>query len=141
MDRMEILKMALAHTPDPKAAMELARDMEAFLRRENPVPKWVTETVKNLGELQSETPGKLPEKPRKNRQPWSQNDLVNLHDLIKKNYLIKDMQRILGRSTGSIKTAIGRLRSGEYALDWPPSEKPRTPTQQVNAGTFPGYKS
>lgn len=141
MDRMEILKMALAHTPDPKAAMELARDMEAFLRRENPVPKWVTETVTNLGEPQSEPPGKLSEKPRKNRQPWTQHDLVNLQDLMKKNFSVKDMQLILGRSFGSIKTAIARLQRGEYALDWPPSEKPTMPTQQVNAGTFPGYKS
>lgn len=137
MDRMEILKMALAHAPDPKSAMELAREMEAFLKPENLTPRWVAQTVKGMADSQP----KASVKPRKNRHPWTQQDLVSLQDLISKNYAVQDMPLILGRSLASIKTAIARLKRGEYALDWPPSEKPSILTQQVNAGTFPGHTS
>jgi len=136
MDKMEILKLALAHAPDPKSAMELAHEMEAFLKGPTPAPRWVAETITAMSEPQQKTPETPSGKPRKNRHPWTQQDLVSLQDLISKNYAIQNMPLILGRSLASIKTAIARLKRGEYALDWPPTEKPN-----VNAGTFPGHTS
>lgn len=132
MDKMEILKLALAHAPDPKAAMELAREMVAFLNGAPPAPRWVAETVKGMEKPQQ----KVSVKPRKNRHPWTQQDLVSLQDLMSKNYATQDMPLILGRSFNSVKTAIARLKKGDYALDWPPIEKPN-----VNAGKFPGHTS
>ncbi len=130
MDKMEILKLAFAYTSDPKAAMELAREMEAFLKPENPTPRWVAETVKGMGEPQPEVSAK----PRKNRQPWTEHDLRCLENLIVQNYAMNDMPAIMGRSRDSIKTAINRLKSGEYTSKiWL--------AQQVNAGTFPGHTS
>ena len=130
MDKMEILKLAFANTSDPKAAMELAREMEAFLKPENPTPRWVAETVKGMSKPQPE----VSVKPRKNRQPWTEHDLRCLENLIVQNYALNDMPAIMGRSRDSIKSAIMRLKSGEYTSQI-------TPAQQVNAGRFPGHTS
>lgn len=141
MDKMEILKLALAHAPDPKSAMELAREMEAFLKGPPPAPRWVAETITAMSVPEQNTEKTLSGKPRKNRHPWTQKDLINLQDLINKNYAIQDMPLILGRSLASIESAISRLKRGEYSLDWLPSEKTSTLTQKVNAGKFPGHTS
>ena len=125
MDKMEILKLALAHAPDPKSAMELAREMEAFLKGPPPAPRWVAETITAMSEPQQKTPETPSGKPRKNRHPWTQQDLVSLQDLISKNYAIQNMPMILGRSLASIKTAIARLKS-------PRVRGARHPTRRAN---------
>ncbi len=127
MDRMEILKLALAHAPDPKSAMELARDMEAFLKGPPPAPRWVAETITAMSEPQPKTPVK----PANYRRSWTPEELARLLKLIQEGKTISQMAEIMGRSHNSIETAIDRLNRGEYV----------TPAQQVNAGTFPGYKS
>lgn len=128
MDKMEILKLALAHAPDPKSAMELAREMEAFLKGVNPVPKWVVETVTGMGVPQPKTPAK----PANYRRSWTADELARLLKLIQENKTISQMAEIMGRSHNSIETAIDRLNRGEYTA---------TLSQQVNAGTFPGHTS
>ena len=127
MDRMEILKLALAHAPDPKSAMELAHEMEVFLKGPTPAPRWVAETITAMSVPQP----KVTVKPANYRRSWTPDELARLMDLIHDNKTIVQICEIMGRSRNSIETAIDRLIRGEYV----------TPTQQVNAGTFPGYKS
>ena len=127
MDRMEILKLALAHAPDPKSAMELARDMEAFLKGPPPAPRWVAETITAMSEPQIQAP----ERPANYRRSWTPEELARLLQLMQEGKTIVQICEIMGRSHNSIETAIDRLNRGEYV----------TPAQQVNAGTFPGYKS
>ena len=129
MDKMEILKLALAHAPDPKSAMELARDMEAFLKGPDPAPRWVVETVKAMGE-EKQKPSSA--KPANYRRSWTADELARLLKLIQENKTISQMAEIMGRSHNSIETAIDRLNRGEYTA---------TLSQQVNAGTFPGHTS
>jgi len=127
MDKMEILKLALAHAPDPKSAMELAHEMEAFLKGPTPAPRWVAETITAMSEPQPKTPVK----PANYRRSWTPDELARLRDLIHDNKTIVQICEIMGRSRNSIETAIDRFIRGEYV----------TPTQQVNAGTFPGHTS
>ena len=127
MDRMEILKLALAHAPDPKSAMELARDMETFLKGPPSAPRWVAETITAMSEPQP----KVTVKPANYRRSWTPEDLSRLLKLIQEGKTISQMAEIMGRSHNSIDTALDRLCRGEYA----------TPAQQVNAGTFPGHTS
>lgn len=127
MDRMEILKLALAHAPDPKSAMELAHEMEAFLKGPTPAPRWVAETITAMSEPQPKTPVK----PANYRRSWTPEDLSRLLKLIQEGKTISQMAEIMGRSHNSIDTALDRLCRGEYA----------TPAQQVNAGGFPGHTS
>ena len=129
MDKMEILKLALTHAPDPKSAMELARDMEAFLKGVNPVPKWVVETVKPFGEEKKKPPVG---KPENYRRSWTPADITYLLKLMQEGKTISQMTEILGRSHNAINTAIDRINRGEYKS---------TLTQKVNAGTFPGHTS
>ena len=128
MDRMEILKLALAHAPDPKSAMELAREMEAFLKGPPPAPRWVAETITAMSEPQPKTPVK----PANYRRSWTADELVRLLKLIQEGKTISQMAEIMGRSHNSIDTALDRLNRGEYTA---------TLSQQVNAGTFPGHTS
>lgn len=130
MDKMEILKLALAHAPDPKSAMELAREMEAFLKGVNPVPKWVVETVTGMAHPQPEVSLKL----KKKRRSWGEYELRSLEGFMAHNYEIDHMANIMGRSRNSIKSAIMRLKSGEYKI-------PPTISEQINAGRFPGPSS
>ena len=127
MDKMEILKLALTHAPDPKSAMELAREMEAFLKGPPPAPRWVAETITAMSVPQPKTPAK----PANYRRSWTADELARLRDLIHDGKTIVQICEIMGRSHNSIETAIDRLNRGEYV----------TPTQQVNAGTFPGHTS
>jgi hypothetical protein len=127
MDKMEILKLALAHAPDPKSAMELAREMEVFLQGPPPAPRWVAETITAMSVPQPKTPVK----PANYRRSWTPEDLSRLLKLIQEGKTISQMAEIMGRSHNSIDTALDRLCRGEYA----------TPAQQVNAGTFPGHTS
>jgi hypothetical protein len=127
MDRLQILKLALAHAPDPKSAMELARDMEAFLKGPPSAPRWVAETITAMSVPQP----KVTVKPANYRRSWTPDELARLRDLILDNKTIVQICEIMGRSHNSIETAIDRLNRGEYV----------TPTQQVNAGTFPGHTS
>jgi hypothetical protein len=127
MDRMEILKLALAHAPDPKSAMELAREMEAFLKGPPPAPRWVAETITAMSEPQIQTPGR----PANYRRSWTPDELARLLQLMQEGKTIIQICEIMGRSHNSIETAIDRLNRGEYV----------TPAQQVNAGTFPGHTS
>jgi acyl-homoserine lactone acylase PvdQ len=115
MDKVEILKMAFEKAETAKEAMELAREMEAFINGVNPVPKWVTESQ------ESDFFGTPVEMPRYKRKPWTQQDLLSLNNLIVQNYALDDMPAILGRSRDAIKTAINRLKTGEYSLE---SEEP-----------------
>jgi hypothetical protein len=128
MDKMEILKLALAHAPDPKSAMELARDMEAFLKGPPPAPRWVAETITAMSVPQPKTSAK----PANYRRSWTADELARLLKLIQENKTISQMAEIMGRSHNSIETAIDRLNRGEYTA---------TLSQQVNAGTFPGHTS
>ena len=111
MDKVEILKMAFEKAETAKEAMELAREMEAFINGVNLVPKWVTESQ---GDDFFGTPVEMP---RYKRQPWKRQDLINLNNLIVQNYALDDMPLILGRSRDAIKTAINRLKKGEYSLE------------------------
>ena len=128
MDKMEILKLALTHAPDPKSAMELAREMEAFLKGPDPAPRWVVETVKAM----SEEKQKPLAKPENYRRSWTADELARLLKLIQEGKTIIQICEIMGRSHNSIETAIDRLNRGEYTA---------TLSQQVNAGTFPGHTS
>jgi hypothetical protein len=127
MDRMEILKLALAHAPDPKSAMELAHEMEAFLKGPTPAPRWVAETITAMSKPKPQAAAK----PANYRRSWTPDELARLRDLIHDGKTIVQICEIMGRSHNSIETAIDRLNRGEYA----------TPAQQVNAGTFPGHTS
>jgi len=134
MDRMEILKLALAHAPDPKSAMELAHEMEAFLKGPTvflkgppPAPKWVAETITAMSVPQP----KVTVKPANYRRSWTPEELARLLQLMQEGKTIVQICEIMGRSHNSIETAIDRLNRGEYV----------TPAQQVNAGTFPGHTS
>lgn len=129
MDKMEILKLALAHAPDPKSAMELARDMEAFLKGPDPAPRWVVETVKAMGEEKQKPPVG---KPENYRRSWTADELARLLKLIQEGKTIIQICEIMGRSHNSIETVIDRLNRGEYTA---------TLIQQVNAGTFPVHTS
>jgi len=128
MDKMEILKLALAHAPDPKSAMELAREMEEFLKGPTPAPRWVAETITAMSEPQP----KVTVKPANYRRSWTKTELVRLLKLIQEGKTISQMAEIMGRSHNSIDTALDRLNRGEYTA---------TLSQQVNAGTFPGHTS
>ena len=130
MDKMEILKLALAHAPDPKSAMELAREMEAFLKGPDPAPRWVVETVKGMAHPQPEVSVKL----KKKRRSWDEYELRSLEGFMAHNYEIDYMANIMGRSRDSIKSAIMRLKSGEYKI-------PPTISEQINAGRFLGHTS
>jgi hypothetical protein len=101
--------------------------MEAFLKGPTPAPRWVAETITAMSEPQPKTPVK----PANYRRSWTPDELARLRDLIHDNKTIVQICEIMGRSHNSIETAIDRLNRGEYV----------TPAQQVNAGTFPGYKS
>jgi DNA-binding NarL/FixJ family response regulator len=127
MDRMEILKLALAHAPDPKSAMELAHEMEVFLKGPTPAPKWVAETITAMSVPQPKTPVK----PANYRRSWTPEDLSRLLEFIMEGKTINQICEIMGRSHNSIETAIDRLNRGVYV----------TPAQQVNAGGFPGHTS
>ncbi len=127
MDKMEILKLALAHAPDPKSAMELAREMEAFLKGPPPAPRWVVETVKPFGEEKQKPPMG---KPKNYRRSWTPTDVTHLLKLMQEGKTISQITEILGRSHNAIDTAIDRINRGEYKS---------TLTEQVNAGRFPGY--
>ena len=129
MDKMEILKLALAHAPDPKSAMELARDMEAFLKEPDPAPRWVVETVKTMSEEKQKPSGG---KPENYRRSWTPANITYLLKLMQEGKTISQMTEILGRSHNAIDTAIDRINRGEYKS---------TLTQKVNAGTFPGHTS
>ena len=131
MDKMEILKLALAHAPDPKAAMELAREMVAFLKPENPTPRWVAETVKGMGEPEH----KVAAKPANYRRSWTAYELSRLLKLTQEGKTISQMAGIMGRSHSSIDTALDRLCRGEYKTPDPFFGTP------VNAGKFPGHTS
>jgi DNA-binding NarL/FixJ family response regulator len=124
---MEILKLALAHAPDPKSAMELAHEMEVFLKGPTPAPRWVAETITAMSVPQPKTPVK----PANYRRSWTPEELARLLQLMQEGKTIIQICEIMGRSHNSIETAIDRLNRGEYV----------TPTQQVNAGTFPGHTS
>ena len=128
MDRMEILKLALTHAPDPKSAMELAREMEEFLKGPSPAPRWVAETITAMSEPQP----KVTVKPANYRRSWTKTELVRLLKLIQEGKTISQMAEIMGRSHNSIDTALDRLNRGEYTA---------TLSQQVNASTFPGHTS
>lgn len=128
MDKMEILKLALAHAPDPKSAMELAREMEAFIKGPALAPRWVVETVKAMGEEKQ----KPLAKPENYRRSWTPADITYLLKLMQEGKTISQMTEILGRSHNAIDTAIDRINRGEYKS---------TLTQKVNAGTFPGHTS
>ena len=112
MDKMEILKLALAHAPDPKSAMELAREMEAFLKGPPPAPRWVAETITAMSEPQP----KVTVKPANYRRSWTPEDLSRLLKLIQEGKTISQMAEIMGRSHNSIETAIDRLNRGEYTF-------------------------
>jgi hypothetical protein len=131
MDRMEILKLALAHAPDPKSAMELAREMEAFLKGPPPAPRWVAETITAMSEPQP----KVTVKPANYRRSWTADELARLLKLIQEGKTISQMAEIMGRSHNSIDTALDRLCRGEYKTPDPFFGDP------VNAGTFPGHTS
>jgi hypothetical protein len=131
MDKMEILKLALAHAPDPKSAMELARDMEAFLKGPPPAPRWVAETITAMSMPQP----KVTVKPANYRRSWTSEDLSRLLKLIQEGKTISQMAEIMGRSHNSIDTALDRLCRGEYKTPDPFFGDP------VNAGTFPGHTS
>lgn len=129
MDRMEILKLALAHAPDPKSAMELAREMEEFLKGPTPAPRWVAETITAMSVPQPKTPAK----PANYRRSWTPDELARLRDLIHDGKTIVQICEIMGRSHNSIETAIDRLNRGEYTAPDPFFGTP------VN--TFPGHTS
>jgi len=131
MDKMEILKLALAHAPDPKSAMELAREMEAFLKGPPPAPRWVAETITAMSEPQP----KVTVKPANYRRSWTADELARLLKLIQEGKTISQMAEIMGRSHNSIDTALDRLCRGEYKTPDPFFGTP------VNAGTFPGHTS
>jgi len=131
MDKMEILKLALAHAPDPKSAMELAREMEAFLKGPPPAPRWVAETITAMSVPQP----KVTVKPANYRRSWTAEDLSRLLKLIQEGKTISQMAEIMGRSHNSIDTALDRLCRGEYKTPDPFFGDP------VNAGTFPGHTS
>ena len=125
MDKMEILKLALAHAPDPKSAMELAREMEAFLKGPPPAPRWVVETVTGMAEPNLPAPIK----PVNYKRSWSSDQINRLSNMIQEGKTILQISEILGRSHNAIDTAIHRLSRGEYKS---------TLTQQVSAGRSPG---
>lgn len=129
MDKMEILKLALAHAPDPKSAMELAREMEAFLKGPPPAPKWVAETITAMSEPQP----KVTVKPANYRRSWTADELARLLKLIQEGKTISQMAEIMGRSHNSIDTALDRLCRGEYTA---PDPFFGTPVK-----TFPGHTS
>ena len=131
MDRMEILKLALAHAPDPKSAMELAHEMEAFLKGPTPAPRWVAETITAMSEPKPQAAAK----PANYRRSWTPEELARLLKLIQEGKTISQMAEIMGRSHNSIDTALDRLCRGEYKTPDPFFGDP------VNAGTFPGHTS
>jgi len=127
MDRMEILKLAFSKANNGREALELAREMEAFINGSPPAPRWVAETITAMSEPQIQAPAR----PANYRRSWTPEELARLLQLMQEGKTIVQICEIMGRSHNSIETAIDRLNRGEYV----------TPTQQVNAGTFPGYKS
>ena len=131
MDRMEILKLAFSKANNGREALELAREMEAFIKGSPPAPRWVAETITAMSDPQP----KVTAKPANYRRSWTADELARLLKLIQEGKTISQMAEIMGRSHNSIDTALDRLCRGEYKTPDPFLGDP------VNAGTFPGHTS
>jgi DNA-binding NarL/FixJ family response regulator len=113
MDKMEILKLAFEKSADGKEAMQLAREIEAFLAPtkaippvQNALPLWV----------QHSPPPEQPaaHKPGHNRKPWLVEELTKMDDLLKAGKTPAQIALQLSRSEKAVLSAIYRVKTGEY---------------------------
>jgi hypothetical protein len=118
MDKMEILKLAFEKSTDGKEAMQLAREIEAFLAPakptlpvQNTLPLWVRHSP----------PPEQPaaHKPKHNRQPWKVEQLAQLDDLLKAGKTPAQIAVQLSRSEKAVLSAIYRVKTGEYFVGPP----------------------
>ena len=127
MDKMEILKLAFSKAGTGKEALELARQMEGFLKGGgDPVPKWLTESADVTTALQL----KPEEKPANYRAHWTPKELLRLSQLMQDGKTISQLCEIMGRSYNAITSAIHRITRGDYVV-------PALP-EQVNVGRSTG---
>lgn len=110
MDKIEILKLAFSKAATAQEGMQLAREMEAFIRSENPVPKWVTETIKEI----DAAPQHQATKAHNHRHPWDKAAILHLCQLLSNDRSPAEIAQMMKRSEKSILSAIYRLNRGEY---------------------------
>lgn len=111
MDKIEILKLAFSRQGTGQEAMQLAREIEAFIRSETPpVPRWVTETIKEIDVAEQPEASKA----HNHRHPWDRAAILHLCQLLNNERTPAEIAQIMKRSEKSILSAIYRLNSGEY---------------------------
>ena len=111
MDKMEILKLAFEKSTDGKEALALAREIEAFIKNENPLPKIIKETIKDIHAI-ADQPKKV--KAHNHRHPWDSAAILHLCQLLNNDRTPSEIAQMMGRSEKSILSAIYRVNQGEY---------------------------
>ena len=130
MDRMEILKLAFSKANTGKEALELAREIESFLKGGDPVPRWLTESADATAAPQPKSEAR----PANYRTYWTPKELSRLSRLMQEGKTISQICEIMGRSYNAINSAIHRITRGEYVVPALPEQG----TTIFSAGTFPG---
>lgn len=119
MDKMEILKLAFSKADTGKEALELAREIEGFLKGGgDSVPRWLTKSANATTAPQPEA------KPANYRSHWTPKELSRLSQLMQDGKTVSQICEIMGRSYNAINSAVQRITRGEYVV--PPTD------------TFPG---
>jgi hypothetical protein len=109
MDRMEILKLAMASCKDAKEAMALAREMADFAEGKPPAP--TKDVVSNAQapnlitpKPTSLPPQKIPIRPKEKKQ-WTEADLKQAASLLDNGASYAETGKIIGRTACSIRTS------------------------------------
>lgn len=103
MNKIEILKLAFEKAKDPQEAMNLARQMVAFVSD--------TPMVIEVEKLNLHQP--MPIKNEKRRH-WSDKEIETLRDLMEQGRSVAEISIIMKRSASSIDKAIYKLGTGRH---------------------------
>lgn len=99
MDRMEILKLAMASCKDAKDALALAREMAAFVQQEQPpiITKEYAPAPSTIKPMKREGENK--------GLHWTEDDLKKAATLLDNGASYNHVAKILGRTVESIRSA------------------------------------
>lgn len=104
-DRMEILKMALASTGNAKEALALAREMAAFVQHEQEKAPMPSQSVAPISTLNSADTRISHRGGDKERLHWTEEDLKKAANLLDNGATYTQTAKILGRTVEAIRTA------------------------------------
>jgi DNA-directed RNA polymerase specialized sigma24 family protein len=103
-DRMEILRLAMNKATDARDALQLAREMEAWLTGGTPEPAYAAQ--QNTAPA---PPAKASSKSAdRQRKHWAPDDQQRAASLLDQGASIEEVASALGRTTNAVRTALSK---------------------------------